>query len=879
MLLIVGPPAAGKTSYCLDQLRTAIRTGQGDVRLLLPTTTMAEHLRNHLVREGFVFSPAVISTFSKFVQPFIGSTPAVSSAALELIMADLLKRLPLTDYRRVGEFPGFRRTLASAVEEVASAGGDADVLAQAGANPDLVLICSEVEAELKRRGLQFRSALLRRAALRISEEGTEIQTVIMAGFFSFTPPELEVIRAIAQRSELTIALTEWAGAQQTLAALRSIADGERELEQSARKAARIVVKAATVDGEATEIARRILIEVERGRSFREIGILVRTADPYVPALQTALERFGIPARFYFGNPLPSNATVRYLLSVVEAMLKGWEHEATLAALRLPASPLEASGSGDEFEFGVRSQLPDAGLENLRGLAPEMASLFDSLEQLSSWATATSFPSVWASRYAQLRSLVAAPRIDTPEPHERSLLWREQALALDAFDQCVEETGDALPSAVAMTCREFQDALQIVLTARTLRNIDHRRNVVHVIDAFEARQWKLAVVFVPGLLEKEFPRYHAENPVLPDPVRRRLQAAGLPLRTSTERQQDEGFLFDLALTRATDTVVLSYPELNGKGDANLPSFFLGRAGPYTEEPAVEARPDPIAGRAAEPAPNIYEEALRAYIAARHTAVAATSIESFLQCPYQFFAARTLRLREMPEAPDQRLNLPAQGSIAHKALELHFQDGMKLEDAFDTAFLAHCRAERVPGGYRTEAVRLELLHNLRLAVEDERLARGVESLHEYPFTIMLQGIPVRGKIDRIEIDAAGRAAVIDYKYRGKSGSQATRRKWDDGGLVQAGIYLLAAREIGHDPASVMYYGFKGEVTITSWSKPEELATMMRQATERTVQAAQEIAGGRIEPLARDEDKCRYCAFANACRKETYAMGQTSRRGANA
>jgi adenylate kinase family enzyme len=48
MRLILGPPGSGKTTSCLEQLRAALRANRGDCRLIVPTATMGEHLRNEL---------------------------------------------------------------------------------------------------------------------------------------------------------------------------------------------------------------------------------------------------------------------------------------------------------------------------------------------------------------------------------------------------------------------------------------------------------------------------------------------------------------------------------------------------------------------------------------------------------------------------------------------------------------------------------------------------------------------------------------------------------------------------------------------------------------------------------------------------------------
>ena len=96
-------------------------------RLIVPTATMGEHLRNELAREGFVFKPALVSTFTKFVEPYCLATPASASGAIEIIVAEVLARTPLTTYAAVRDFAGFRASIVHIVEEFSSAGGTSTI--------------------------------------------------------------------------------------------------------------------------------------------------------------------------------------------------------------------------------------------------------------------------------------------------------------------------------------------------------------------------------------------------------------------------------------------------------------------------------------------------------------------------------------------------------------------------------------------------------------------------------------------------------------------------------------------------------------------------------------------------------------------------------
>jgi len=157
--------------------------------------------------------------------------------------------------------------------------------------------------------------------------------------------------------------------------------------------------------------------------------------------------------------------------------------------------------------------------------------------------------------------------------EKAILWRGQAAALAAFEAALEEAAQSLEETHRISLDEFWVAAAAVLRLSPLRVADHRRNVVHVLSVFEARQWDLPVVFICGLAEQQFPKRHVQEPLFPDGVRQRLAQSGIRIRTATELEREERFLFELARTRATATLTLSYAEVDSRGVRNIQSQFL------------------------------------------------------------------------------------------------------------------------------------------------------------------------------------------------------------------------------------------------------------------------------------------------------------------
>src|SRR5437867_6173609 len=128
MLLLSGPPGSGRSSHILEEFRHALRRNASDIRLLAPTSTMAEHLRHMLAREGFVLRPKLIVTLSQFLAPWVEDLPEISPAALYLLVERVVRRLAPVEFARVLRTPGFCASVAQTIEEFSAAGCDSPCL-------------------------------------------------------------------------------------------------------------------------------------------------------------------------------------------------------------------------------------------------------------------------------------------------------------------------------------------------------------------------------------------------------------------------------------------------------------------------------------------------------------------------------------------------------------------------------------------------------------------------------------------------------------------------------------------------------------------------------------------------------------------------------
>lgn len=816
---------------------------------------MAEHVSHELARAGFAVRPSRVVTLAGFLDGRV--RPAPTEFQLHSALDGALARLRPSRFAEVADFPGFRERLARLIQRV-----------PAGAvGGDLGRIIRDVERTLASRGCALRQ---RRIQDAVENPGALPPHIVFDGFFSFSPQELSLVVTLASRTCVTVTLPvtvmNGASARSELLA-RGFA--EQRCDEIHRRGKIVRFAAPTLEREVEEIARRVIEEAQSGRAFKEIGVVARAREPYATALETAFARFGIPARFYFADALIAHPAIAFLAEVARAMLGGWRHEDLLRVARL-----RFSGLDDHFDFELRKHLPGAGLP--LAWLEDPPPFLRRMGEMDSWRRDRVAPREWADRLKTMRSLITLPTFDDESSRDDIRLLQSTAVALAAFDQAIEqvaEFGDELADE-RQPLADFWKHVEISLAVESLRVPDRRSNVVHVFDVYEARQWELPVVFVCGLNEGHFPQYHSVDSLLSDDERRR---AGLP--TAVELEDEEKHLFQTALARATEKTILSHARFNDKGDEAAPSVFLdGEAAEFRD---VRVHPQPLRVVAATvPAP-IQDAALLAKLAKAHRTLAPTSIESFLQCPFQFFAAKTLRLRARPKDPRDRLDMLLQGTILHRALAEVTRAPLLGEAAFDAVFEEACRDARVPMNYRTEAIRLEMRRHFEAFLADTQVTPGWSSRVEEEFTFALNPLLVlRGRIDRVDLGPRDEALVIDYKYSAANKIRERTREDEAENLVQGGLYLLAAeRKFGWKPAGMLYCGLRKGVVWDGWHVAipglervgaavtrEVLDEMARSAAMKATQAFETITSGRIAAQPADEKKCAFCDFADICRVET-------------
>ena len=228
------------------------------------------------------------------------------------------------------------------------------------------------------------------------------------------------------------------------------------------------------------------------------------------------------------------------------------------------------------------------------------------------------------------------------------------------------------------------------------------------------------------------------------------------------------LFFVALTRAKTEVVIGYSERDARGKAGEYLPFIDELPlPVERRTIPQAQLDELnflylSPRDPAQAPLVEESIIREALTTASLSV--SSLYAYLDCPLRYYYEQLLGV------PDTEREQATYGSALHDALELYFARMLRNTDrAFPS------RAELL---YYYEQALGRRRGRLTRPAYDRLMRQGKEELHRYHDTyrsswtqdaeverylsnITVDGVPLTGKIDRIDTLNEAYVRVVDYK----------------------------------------------------------------------------------------------------------------------
>ncbi|MHB1051960.1 MAG: PD-(D/E)XK nuclease family protein [Thiobacillus sp.] len=272
-----------------------------------------------------------------------------------------------------------------------------------------------------------------------------------------------------------------------------------------------------------------------------------------------------------------------------------------------------------------------------------------------------------------------------------------------------------------------------------------------------------------------------------------------------------------------------------------------------------QPSPLPGASAQPAPSVSAEQLpRRY--------SPTAYQTLLDCPYRFFVASVLGIRELDEA-DDALDKSDYGNALHRILKAFHDSAPAIERDAALARLSEISTAEFAAlpAYTAAAwhIRWASIQPVYLDTWLDWVAQGWryqsgEAAVEVPFNVPgLGDITLHGRVDRVDgrIDQNGGDArtVIDYKTGTASGLKKKLR--DPSEAVQLPFYAwlsdaaAAYLPINETPVALLELDGETDVDAISRRLPELLGA---------IAAGESLRANGVDAV------CQYCEARGLCRK---------------
>lgn len=475
-------------------------------------------------------------------------------------------------------------------------------------------------------------------------------------------------------------------------------------------------------------------------------------------------------------------------------------------------------------------------------------------------------------------------------------WAKEILAYYKFQDALKEL--LLTTKRSFTLEEIIQEIQELLDSLTIP-IQPGRGGVELHSPLSLCGSKYQYVFVLGMAENLFPSVINDDLVLGFSDHKKLAQEKVNLNTITTITQKEELAFYFLLQIPLKQISFSYPQIIKQQPSYLSPYLS-----FLKLQPTQPKNNYLASL--EEARRLYllkdsqqnlvlkqNDTLLSYIYQkwqieqdRNNKVAneyngfveisldpqkftfsASQLTQIGQCPFKWFAAKLLKLKETTETK-LVLENHLRGSIYHQCLEISLAsintaadlanfNQQQLQQAFQEAEIS-LNIPDIPSWSRQKQELLTLL-SINLNTPEFLTPDSTILEREKEFTTQWHGLTITGTIDRIDLTATG-IKIIDYKT---SSTPPLGIKDESGQLnldLQLPLYTEAmAQEYPDQKIDAVYYSLsKRKPLAKSKTKAEDLEKFAQQVKQYLIEGNYPIAPD-LQFLA-----CSYCKFDLVCRK---------------
>jgi ATP-dependent helicase/DNAse subunit B len=730
--LIVGPPNSGRAGEIRARFEAAV---ERDPLLVVPTLDDVHRFERELCRDGRAMVGGSIGTFRRLTAEVAAFTraprrPMLSTAQRLALVRAAIQGTELRVLRASARHPGFAPALERLIGELQGAVVMPDDLARSAASLDdgdyenelARLYASYVrEREASGRDDLHSAAHAASHSLRAHREAWRNRAVLIYGFDDLTEEQLDLVAALADACEVTVAVnyedTEALVARaHLLSRLRDELGGTvvRELprdhsytdsltlrhldealfepgpDRMPPDAGIALLECAGERGEAEAIGGEIARLLAGGTEPDEIAVVLRNPDARGAFYGQVLEGLGVPVAVEAQLPLSHTAVGRGLIALARSAAPDGAAEDLLRFMRA-RSGARALQIGDWLERRLRRdqlRTSEEAMATWKGPPAMLARLRTAGADRQLGALAAAAHELAEEAQAGREPVAGQPTLEPAQPPFEPIEVRAAAAAATTLEELAAIGG--VPGSGAISAAETLLALEDLRVPLWRGPTEGR---VRIMSPYRARAARARHLFLASLQDGEFPGIRPADPLLGEERRKRLE---LPALLRRDAAQEERYLFHACVSRPTERLWLSWRSSDEDGRPASRSPFvddvLELLGPSpkdaeerlktvhgldrvvfapSEAPSARELARSLAAfgprrEPEKPGPLASPEVLAEL--ARRDPIGAGTLEKWIECPYRWFVDHELKPQRLEPEPEPLVA----GSIVHKALERLYRD---------------------------------------------------------------------------------------------------------------------------------------------------------------------------------------------------------------
>ena len=642
--------------------------------------------------------------------------------------------------------------------------------------------------------------------------------------------------------------------------------------------------------EAQAAALHILEQTQNGVPFEEIAVVVRDADSWKGVLDAALDQYHIPYFVSTRTDLNEKPAARLLLTALRCISRKWQIEDIMTLCKTGLLGLNNRELDyfaeyvDTWHLSGKRLLDDNWSMNPDGytvdISPRALKILQAANRVREmvmtpllsleikFRTAESVTEQCRALYEYLCELDIRSKLAAQAEQylslEQSREAGEQVRLWSFLTETLATVASVMQEAEPLTPDEMLTALSLVFADTDIGSIPARHNCVTIGSADTLRVDHITTMLVLGLCEGEFPRSIQEDGLLTEQDKEALFRLGIELnKRTTQLTSDELMYVWRAFSKPADTLILSCSSATPDGQIKAPSAAFTRISylfPYIEPTAFSNsffNPDKSSIHRS-PVNDFVSKPTARRLLSDEIWLSQSRLQTYARCPYSYYGAHILRLREKSEAKFDNLGA---GVFLHHVMEQYLKltldeqnrlrpltepEAMEIADAVITAYIEDLCGDVSKNGRllhlfdRLRQIALVLIENIQAELrqssfqvvglewdthgrrtgDPQPMVLSLETNHDLstlPTKNMVAQSGIRillgGRIDRVDLYRANDGEtvfirVIDYK---SSKHEFSTKSIAEDMNIQLLLYLftlcspenraLFANEAGHIPKEVL------------------------------------------------------------------------------